>query len=105
MLLIALAGLGAFVTGVIVLAYKRRWHWTGLPAHPGNKRRGQPSAPAKTLWDWLQLLIVPLVLAGVAFALNASQASRQQHQEDLRAQSDRRAQDRRALSDRLATRD
>jgi uncharacterized protein YjbI with pentapeptide repeats len=31
--------------------------------------------PGKTLWDWLQLLLVPVVLAIVAFAFNAGQAS------------------------------
>src|ERR1051326_4390506 len=29
--------------------------------------------PAKTLWDWLQLLIVPVVLASAAFWFNAQQ--------------------------------
>jgi uncharacterized protein YjbI with pentapeptide repeats len=31
--------------------------------------------PGKTLWDWLQLLLVPVVLAIVAFSFNAGQAS------------------------------
>jgi hypothetical protein len=29
--------------------------------------------PAKTLWDWLQLLIVPAILIGVTFAWSATQ--------------------------------
>lgn len=33
------------------------------------------SQPGKTLWDWLQLLIVPVVLAIVAFSFNAGQES------------------------------
>jgi uncharacterized protein YjbI with pentapeptide repeats len=39
----------------------------------------------KTLWDWLQLMVIPLVLAGVAFALNAFQNDRDQSREDHRA--------------------
>jgi hypothetical protein len=39
----------------------------------------------KTLWDWLQLMVIPLVLAGVAFALNAFQNERDQSREDRRA--------------------
>jgi uncharacterized protein YjbI with pentapeptide repeats len=45
--------------------------------------------PGKTLWDWLQLLLVPVVLAIVAFSFNAGQASvnqqleRQNNQEQV----------------------
>lgn len=35
----------------------------------------------KTLWDWLQLLLVPVVLAIVAFSFNAGQASMNQQLE------------------------
>jgi uncharacterized protein YjbI with pentapeptide repeats len=38
--------------------------------------------PGKTLWDWLQLLLVPVVLASVAFAFNAGQASINQQLQD-----------------------
>jgi len=33
--------------------------------------------PARTLWDWLQLLVIPLALAGLAFLLNSSQTNRE----------------------------
>jgi hypothetical protein len=52
-----------------------RSRWTGL--------RG------KTLWDWLELLIVPLVLAVAALAFNFSQSARDQRREDQRAASNR----------------
>lgn len=42
--------------------------------------------PRKTLWDLLQLFLVPLVLAVVAFAFNAGQASSSQQLEDQSAQ-------------------
>src|SRR2546430_10355360 len=38
--------------------------------------------PGKTLWDWLQLFIVPVVLAIVAFSFNAGQASTNQQLEE-----------------------
>ncbi len=51
-----------FVVGV--LGYIFNWDWVGLgpfvsPTHPKDSdfQRG------KTLWDWLQLLIIPLVQA------------------------------------------
>jgi uncharacterized protein YjbI with pentapeptide repeats len=47
--------------------------------------------PAKTLWDWLQLLIVPAILVAVTFAWSASQE-----------QSDNRREDRRIAADRAA---
>lgn len=43
--------------------------WTGFSAH--QTPQGDP-VPAKTLWDWLDLLIVPLVLAIGAFLLDGS---------------------------------
>jgi uncharacterized protein YjbI with pentapeptide repeats len=43
----------------------------------------------KPVWDWLQLLIVPLVLAGAGFWFTAQQYVRQQRLEDQRAASQR----------------
>lgn len=45
--IVGVAGIAAFVIFAI-LAYALDWEWTGFP---GN-----------TLWDWLQLLLVPLAL-------------------------------------------
>jgi uncharacterized protein YjbI with pentapeptide repeats len=60
---------------IIVLGYRLAWGWTGLPG--------------KTLWDWLQLLVIPLALAGLAFLLNNSQSDREQRREDERASRQR----------------
>lgn len=57
-----------------------------MPADPGDLTTGRPSAPAKTLWDWLQLLVVPLVLAVAAFGLNAAQADRDRQSDQHRAE-------------------
>jgi hypothetical protein len=65
-----------------VLLYLGYQHpWTGLPLHI------QPSGEivaAKTLWDWLDLLIVPLALAIIAFAFNASARSSERRIENDR---------------------
>ena len=64
----------------IVAAYRQRWGWAGFA--------GSPKTPPKTLWDWLDLLVVPLALAAVAFALNLAQTTRDHHREDRRARED-----------------
>ena len=80
------AGLMVFV----VLAYRRQWRWTGLPATPGATTNAG-HRPAKTLWDWLQLLGIPLALAVLAVLFNTSQNGRDQRREDRRAAQQRTA--------------
>jgi len=58
---------------IVICGYLFGWKWTGLPE--------------QTLWDWLQLLIIPAVLAGVGLWFN-----RQQREQELQT-ADRRAQD------------
>ncbi len=79
----ACAGIAVFIS----LAYRRRWQWTGLPAG-GEADRGN-QRPAKTLWDWLQLLGIPVALAALAFLLNDAQTRRDQQREDQRAAQQR----------------
>ena len=88
-----------------VLAYRRGWRWTGLPADAGDGSDAHPPRPAKTLWDWLQLLVVPLVLALAAFALNAAQSDRDRRQEERRALQQRLLEDRRSARDRATAED
>ena len=47
--------------------------------------------PAKTLWDWLQLLIVPAILIAVTFAWSATQTRSDNKREDRRIAADRAA--------------
>lgn len=81
---------GAFVSfgAFVAVAYQRHWHWTGLPATPAAGARVD-DRPAKTLWDWLQLLGIPIALAALAFLLNEAQSSRDQRREDQRAAQQR----------------
>jgi uncharacterized protein YjbI with pentapeptide repeats len=63
---------------VIILGYSRDWSWTGLPEQKYAKRNEEYVVARKTLWDWLQLLLVPLALAVGLFVLNEYQSSRDQ---------------------------
>jgi uncharacterized protein YjbI with pentapeptide repeats len=85
---LTLIAIGVSVTAIIVLltiggAASR---WTGF--------RG------KTVWDVLQLLIVPLALAVVGFLFTMQQDIRQQHIEDERARQARNIEDQRAAAER-----
>ena len=91
MSLLALSVVLVAVVGFVGVAYLRRWEWTGFVAQ--RPHEGGDSKPAgaaqKTLWDWLQILIVPVVLAAAAFALNDAQSRRQERQEHVRAARER----------------
>ncbi len=71
-LLLSIAGVLAFAI-FVSLAYRRQWQWTGLPVVRLETKATQV-VPAKTLWDWLQLLVVPAALATLAFVLSGAQA-------------------------------
>lgn len=78
----------AAVAAFVGFAYVRGWRWTGFTA---SSRAGvaSPDSSTKTLWDWLQLLIIPLALAAVGFALNAAQSAREQRGANDRANRER----------------
>lgn len=88
---LAFAVLTLALAASIALAYRRRWRWTGFAEARRNKADDEDVQPAKTLWDWLQLLVVPLALAGLAFLLNNSQSERELQREDQRASRERAA--------------
>jgi hypothetical protein len=77
--LLAIAVFGVFV----VCAYWQGWQWTGMPARRSSGNAAE--RPAKTLWDWLQLLGIPVALAALAFMLNDAQTRRDERREDQRA--------------------
>lgn len=74
----------ALAVVVVLIRYGYRLAWTGLPAYTSSS--GQV-VPAKTLWDWLDLLIVPLFLAIAAYLLDGSRK-----RSDQRVESDRQRQ-------------
>ncbi|WP_216920624.1 pentapeptide repeat-containing protein [Synechococcus sp. CCAP 1479/9] len=69
-------------TALVLQGYEHGW--TGFPEYvPANK----DAVRAKTLWDWLDLLIVPTVLAVAAFLLEGSRK-----RSDQAVESDRQRQ-------------
>ena len=82
---------------VIILGYRFDWDWTGLgPYTPPNSnfQRG------KTLWDWMQLLIIPAVLAiaGYTFTLTTSQNERRATEQ--RSKDEQKAAEQRSQTER-----
>jgi hypothetical protein len=69
-----------------------RWReWLGVGERRWKKAPDEEVQPAKTLWDWLQLLIVPAILIGVTFAWSASQTRSNNKRDDRRIAADRAA--------------
>ncbi len=73
----------ALVVLVIIGGYRLHWDWTGFN---GNIKSG------KTLWDWMQLLFIPVVLAVAGFWFN----HRERKAAEKRADNERKAAERRA---------
>ena len=70
-----LIALLAVVIVLIILGYILNWDWTGLGATdftstPQKTTRIIIYQPGKTFWDWLQLLIIPAVLAVAGYVIN-----------------------------------
>jgi hypothetical protein len=70
------AMVGLVVVIVVILGYWLKWSWTGFSA--------------KTLWDWLQLLFVPMILAIGGFWLNQIQKSREERTAKQRTEDEQR---------------
>jgi hypothetical protein len=86
---LTLVALGLSLTALVVLlaiAGAGR-SWTGF--------RG------KTVWDWLQLLIVPLMLVAIGLGFALQQDARQQRVEDQRAEAERELAEQRAQDEAL----
>jgi len=82
--------LGLLVIALIfvnVAGYWYGWAWTGL--NPSIGPQVQQYQPGKTLWDWMQLLIVPFVLTIGVFLFNFTLSRNQQKATELRDQTDR----------------
>ncbi len=60
--------------------YRYGWKWAGMVKDPDFRER--------TLWDWLQLLIIPAVIAGGGIWFNQQQRGRELEIEAQRAQDD-----------------
>ncbi|MBW4483569.1 MAG: pentapeptide repeat-containing protein [Tildeniella torsiva UHER 1998/13D] len=72
------------------LGYDRHWDWVGVSDYTSPQvTEGQEYQRAKTLWDWMELLIVPIALSGGAWMLSERQRSIEESQaEERRRQAD-----------------
>jgi uncharacterized protein YjbI with pentapeptide repeats len=86
---LALLGVGIGLTIVIiaVCSYVFGWEWTGLAK--------------RTFWDWLSLLIVPVVLALGGYLFNRSESRRTQDVAERQRAGDREIADQRGQDDAL----
>jgi hypothetical protein len=76
-------GIIAVIVGAYIFlrfAYVSEWKWTGLVKNPDYHKR--------TLWDWLNLLIIPAVLAAGGLWFNQRQQARAEMSETQRAQDE-----------------
>ena len=62
--------------------------WTGVGERRWKTAPNEQVQPAKTLWDLLQLLIVPVILVGVSLLWSASQTASDNKREDRRIAAD-----------------
>jgi uncharacterized protein YjbI with pentapeptide repeats len=69
-----------FVGLIALVREGYNYPWTGFA---GREQNGEP-VPPKTLWDWLDLLVVPVVLAVGAFLLDSSRKRSEQEVESDR---------------------
>jgi len=86
---------------------KRPPWWKRLWRRGSQKRTRQRKAwtlrefGGKTVWDWLQLLIVPFALVVISFLFTMQQDARQQRIEDQRAEAERTIQQQNAQDEAL----
>ena len=95
---LAVLGAATVVVAAVVVLIRvgQHYQWTGFGESVRPKADSQEIQPRKTLWDWLQLFIVPLALAAIGLWFSAQQDSHQQKIEEKRAKSDRHIEEQRA---------
>jgi len=84
--------LNILVVVILLIIIGYRFDWTGFN---GNNKSG------KTLWDWMQLLFIPVVLAVAGFWFN----HRERKAAELRAENERKAAELRAEAERYIAED
>ena len=73
-----------------ILGYIFNWDWTGLgPYLSPPHSKDSDFQRSKTLWDWLQLLIIPAVLAGAGYVINLTISRGEQEATKQRAKTER----------------
>jgi uncharacterized protein YjbI with pentapeptide repeats len=87
-LLISTAFIVVAVLIIITIIWGYNFSITGFNTQIENIKSGQQIQPAKTIWDWLQLLIVPMVLTigGLLFS-RRQQLNEQARSEDMQQEA------------------
>jgi len=103
---IAMAWMRRFAVGVAIILivalalwltsqsnlHPSQWGWTGLGPYVVAKNPKNDVQRYKTLWDWLQLLVIPVVLAVAGYRFNSAQQRRANERADeLERRADERA--------------
>jgi hypothetical protein len=70
----------ALAATILIGGYRLNWAWTGFT---GDKET------YRTLYDWLQLLIIPVVIAVAGYAINLTISRSEQDATERRANTDR----------------
>jgi hypothetical protein len=88
--LIALLIMVIVLSVLSVLGYIFNWDWVGLGPYISSPHpNGSNFQRGKTLWDWLQLLIIPAVLAVGGFIINLTISRGEQEATKQRAKFER----------------
>ena len=78
-LLVATVALIVLLSALVLAVGRFGWDWTGFNERFGPELEpGRQYRPAKTLWDWMQLILIPMVLAAGGIWFNWSQKQREQ---------------------------
>jgi hypothetical protein len=82
----SLVGIFLAAVAIFLIPFGYRFEWTGFGEDVRPKTETQDLRRAKTLWDWLQLLIIPLVITIGGLLFTQAQNERQKESEELRSQ-------------------
>lgn len=74
---------------VIFLGYIFQWNWVGVVQFSYEKGVPKEISGIKTLWDWLALLIIPIILLIGTWWLGRAEKQREQESLHKRLESDR----------------
>lgn len=83
-------GILVVIIALIIVGLLFGWDWTAFTSVTGPiLKPNEQYRPAKTLWDWLQLLIVPVVLAVLGYYFTRTNSNSQDRTARIRADQDR----------------
>jgi hypothetical protein len=96
------ATVAALAAIVVLIRVGQHYEWTGFGESSYPKSDSQEVQPGKTLWDWLQLLIVPLALALIVLVWSTAQEQASQTKmEERRAAAQRHLVEQQAQDEAL----